>query len=240
MNIDYSKLTTDELWDVHENIDKERYPERYADLLKEIQKRNRSSAVNPNQGTKPSRHLIGDDEDDETFVIEFSSTGSKVPRILFISGFLALNVIFFAIQLPKLFVTSLDDVHMYSMELSSVECKKDIVYDEEDRAYTYFDLHIDDFEDRFSALGINEYKCRQLALSLSQGQTVSIWHKDGLIYQLYSGNSPLLTYGYLKPKIRSMQTEGLWLFWMILLFIWIFLFKSLVNAIVPGTFRKDD
>jgi len=45
MKVDYCSYTLEELYDVHENIDKDAYPERYKELLKELASREKEEAA---------------------------------------------------------------------------------------------------------------------------------------------------------------------------------------------------
>lgn len=235
MQIDYSKYHLEDLLDVKENIDAQMYPERYQHLCEEIELRRK-------KGEFDELELDEDDDDDEEddFFIEFSSQGSGTGRKLFICAFLLVNLAILAFIIPKYMVSEIKDIHKYTTTIDSVECHKEELIDEEtDRVSTFFDLHIGVQQDSFSAMGISQSRCNKIARDLAAGSEVSIWHEDGLIHQLASGNKNLLSYAYMKPKVRKLRAEKVEIFWLSLLALWILPFKSLANAVAPGTFVSD-
>lgn len=235
MLINYSNYTLDELFDVNESIDRDKYPDRYKQLCEEIQRRKKSGEF------ETRSQKIEDLEDDENeFIIEFSSEGKGTNRKLFISAFVLINIVVLAFVLPKYIVSDISNVHQYSTEIDFIEChKEEVIDDETDKVYTYFDLNISSYQDTFSAVGINESKCKKLARDLKVGSNISIWHEEGLIHQLKSRGSMLLSYSYMKPKVRDIRTNDVNWYWFGLLALWVMLFKSLVNAVVPGTFTSN-
>ena len=238
MSINYANYTLDELFDVNESIDRDQHPARYKQLCEEIQRRKESGEFE-----KRSQEIEAqeDDHDEENeFIIEFSSEGKGTKRKLFISAFVLINIIVLAFLLPKYIVSDISDIHEYSTEIDSIEChKEEVIDDDTDKVYTYFDLNIESYQDTFSAVGIGEGKCKNLARDLTVGTNLSIWHEGGLIHQLKSQDSMLLSYSYMKPKVREIRTTDLYLYWFGLLVLWFMLFKSLANAIVPGTFTSN-
>jgi len=225
--------TLDELF-----IDKEKYPERYQQLCDEIQRRKDRGGFEPKLKEIEAREDV-DDWPNE-LIIEFSSQGREINRKLFILGFILINVVLLAFALPKYIVSDLSSVHEYSTVIDFVECHKDeVVDDETDKVSAYFDLNIGSYQDIFSAVDIGTQKCKNLARDLNVGTTVSIWHDGGLIYQLKSDNGILLPYIYMKPKIRDLQTNDAMLYWFGVVALWFLLFKSVANAVVPGTFAHN-
>ena len=236
VSINYSNYTLEELFDVNENIDKDMYPERYKQLCEEIERRKQSGEFE--RKVKEIEDNKGEDDDENEFIIEFSSEG--ISRKLFILGFILTNLIVLALVLPKYIVSDLTNIHEYSTEIDSIECHKEKVIDDEtDKVYTYFDLNINSYQDTFSAIGIGEGKCENLARYLKVGSNVSIWHEDGLIHQLKSKDKMLLPYVYMKSKVRELRTEGVNFYWFGLVALWFMLFKSLANAVMPGTFTSN-
>ncbi|QYJ81283.1 hypothetical protein [Shewanella aegiceratis] len=235
MSVDYSKCTLDELLDVNDNIDKEQYPDRYQQLTDEIKRRRAAGEVASSRQGPPD--WLYDDEDD--VFIEFASDGPKGSRYLFIFLFFMVNLIFLAYVLPKYHVAELADVHEYSTTIDAIQCRSSEVIDEETGG-TFYDLEITSFQDNFYAVNIGASKCHRLAQSLKVGEKIAIWHEAGLILQLKAANKTLLPYKYMKPKVRQFQTSYLIYFWFGLLIFWGGLFKSLVNALVPGTFKARE
>ncbi|WP_026301386.1 hypothetical protein [Colwellia piezophila] len=237
MSTNYSNCTLDELFDVNENIDKDKYPERYKQLCDEIQRRKDSGEFE--RKVQEIEEQENDDDENE-FIIEFSSEGKGTNRKLFILGVILINVVVLALVLPKYIVSDLANIHEYSTEIDFIEChKEEVIDDETDKVYTYFDLNIGSYQDTFSAIGIGEGKCKNLARDLKIGTNVSIWHEGGLIHQLKSENSVLLPYIYMKPKIRELRTDDVNFYWFGLVALWFMLFKSVANAVVPGTFTSN-
>jgi hypothetical protein len=239
VSINYSNYTLDELFDVNANIDKDKYPERYKQLCEEIQRRKESGEFE--RKVKEIEEQEEDEDDDENeFIIEFSSDGKGTNRKLFILGFVLINVVVLAFVLPKYIVSDLANIHEYSTEVDFIEChKEEVIDDETDKVYTYFDLNVGSYQDSFSAVGIGEGKCKNLARSIKVGANVSIWHEDGLIHQLKSKDKMLLPYFYMEPKVRELRTDDASLYWFGLLALWVMLFKSVTNAVVPGTFTSN-
>lgn len=234
--IDYTKYTVDELLDVNENINKDKYPERYKQLCDEIQRRKDRGEFIKKEHTFED---LRDNEEDD-IIIEFSSNGSVIVRTIFLVGFFIVNVLVLALLLFKYTVTDISKVHKYSTIIDSVECRREeVTYSKSDRVDTYFHLNIVSFPDLFTAYRISEIKCRMLARELNIGTRVSIWHEDGLIFQLKSDTEILLSYQYMRPNIQAVQTSDSSYYLFGLFIFWIMFFKSLVNAFFPGTFTKD-
>jgi hypothetical protein len=238
VSINYSNYTLDELFDVHENIDRDNYPERYKQLCEEIQRR--KETVEFKQKNQEIEEQEDEEDDEDEFIIEFSADGNGTSRKLFILGFILVNVVILAFVLPKYIVSDLANIHEYSTEIDFIEChKEEVVDDETDKVYTYFDLNIGSYQDTFSAVGIGEGKCKNLARNIKVGTNVSIWHEGGLIHQLKSQDKLLLPYIYMKPKVRELRTNDANFYWFGLVFVWVILFKSVANAVVPGTFTSN-
>lgn len=241
MEIDYSKYTRAELIDVYRNIDKEQYPERYQMLCDEI-KRREHAEQSPVKGNERALEESDDYEEDKDFefVLTFSTQDAK-NRFRFLGVFVLINIMFLAFIIPKYIVKDIAQIHQYSTQVTSIECKKIELIDEEtDKVSIVFDLNIYATGNVYSAVGIDKTKCQQLAKTLRPEENVSIWHEEGLMYQLSTPKGMLLSYQYLKPKIKALQSEDVSFIWIGLFAVWAFLFKSLVNAISPGTFGKND
>ena len=151
MPIDYSKYSSEDLLDVKENIDAEKYPERYQRLCAELELRRKNGELEE----------LEDDEDiEDEFVIEFSSEGKGTGRKLFICVFLLANLAVLALIIPKYSVTDIADVHKYNTTIDFIECHKEEVIDEEtDKVTTYFDLNIGAAQEVFSG---PEYQRKQM------------------------------------------------------------------------------
>lgn len=239
MFIDYSRYTVDELLDVHENIDRESYPDRFQALCEEIQRRKDNGEYE--KRLEEIAEYEEDDDNEADFIIEFSSEGSGTIRKVFIAIFMLLNVIILAVVIPKYKVPELQQIHEYATEVGTVECKiEQVVDDETDKIYTYYDLNVESYQSVFTAVDIDGKTCQSIEKYLQAGDSISIWHERGIIYQLKAQNRVLLSYKYMKPRVRELNTYDAHMYWIGLLFLWGVLFKSLVNAIVPGTFISQN
>jgi len=236
--INYSDYTLNELFDVNENIDKEQYPERYKQLCEEIQQRKDNGEFA--EHAKKIKEQKDKNDDKYEFIIEFSTEGPSTTRQLFLLTFFLINIVVLAFVIPQYIVSDLANIHEYSTEIDFIECHKEEVIDNEtDQVYTYFDLNISAYQDTFSAVGIGEGKCKNIAKSLNVGSNVSIWHEAGLIHQLKSQDSILLPYDYMKSKVRELRTGNANVYWFGLIALWLVLFKSVINAVVPRTYTAN-
>jgi hypothetical protein len=237
VTINYSNYTLDELLDVDENIDRDKYPDRYKQLSEELLRRKQNGEFE--QKALQTEKLAKESREDE-FIIEFAPEAKGTNRQLFICIFILINVAVLAFVLPKYWVSDLSDIHQYTTNISSIVCyKEEVTNSKTQKVTTYFDLNIGSFQDSFSAVGLNGSKCRTLARDLAPGTAVSIWHQDGLIHQMKSKEIMLLSYDYMKPRVRDIRTENVIFYWFGLLALWMLLFKSLVNAFRPGTFTAN-
>lgn len=240
MKIDYSTYSFKDLVDVKNRIDADRFPENYNDLMTELDCRRRSGNLNGAYNEKIHVDEEDDDKDNDIFLFDFSGFGHKKRRITFLIAFFILNVVMLAIILPKHSVKSLDNVNQYNTSISSLKCIREEVENEETGAVrVYYDLEVTSHNDKFIAFDVGKGMCNLLPRDYQTGADITLWHHDGIVYQLKAKSRMLLSYKYLKPRIRAVQTQGIYWYWLGLLMCWIVLFKSLVNAISPGTFTKD-
>jgi len=242
VKIDYSIYSLKELVDVKNRIDEQRFPENYHALMIELENRRRSGNFD-GAYREPLNFFDAEDDDvheDKSLVIEFSAVEHKERRIIFVIAFLLVNAVMLAIVVPKYFVKSLDSVNQYNTSISSINCQREEIENEEtDVVSVYYDLNVTSHDDQFIAFDVGKYMCNSLTKDYKTGDQITLWHDDGIIYQLKSKSRMLLSYQYLKPRISAIQTQGSSFNWVMLLVIWVGFFKSLVNAIAPGTFTKD-
>jgi len=240
VKIDYSTYSLKDLVDVKSRIDEDRFPENYHALMTELDCRRRSG--NFDGAYSEPLNFFDDQEDDEdkSLVIEFSTVGHKKRRVMFVAAFLIFNAVMLAIVIPKYFVTSLDKLNQYNTSVSSIKCLREEVENEEtDAVSVYYDLNVTSHDDQFIAFDVGKYMCEGLTKDYKTGDKITVWHSEGIIYQLKSESRMLLSYQYLTPRIRAIQTQDSFFNWAILLVVWIGFFKSLVNAVAPSTFTKD-
>ncbi|MBA6363700.1 hypothetical protein H4J42_08085, partial [Colwellia sp. BRX8-8] len=74
MSINYSNYTLDELFDVNQNIDKDKFPERYKQLCEEIQRRKESGEFE--KKAQEIEDQEDEDDDENEFIIDFSAEGN--------------------------------------------------------------------------------------------------------------------------------------------------------------------
>lgn len=217
-------------------IDVERYPKNYEAIVDELERRRRVGNLHGSN----TDHLAWpeDDDDDDEFFFEFSAVGHKKRRRFFIGIFLLFNVIILGTVVPKYFVKSLNSTHQYNTSLTAFKCNRNEV-EETGSIRVYHDLDIISGDDLFVAFDISPRMCLALMSDYKMGDEISIWHHQGIVYQLKVGERVLVSYRYLKSRIRDVQTEDVFMYWAILILVWFVLFKSVINAISPGSFVKD-
>lgn len=242
VKIDYSTYSLKDLVDVKNRIDVERFPENYDDLLNELERRRRSGHVNGFYNKQ--RNLSdGDDDNDNTnegIIFEFGVVGHKKRRITFLTAFFVFNLVMLAIVLPKYSVKSLSSVHKYNTLVSSLKCiREEIENEDTDAVSVYYDLAVISHDDKFTAFEVGKRMCNVLSRDFKVGDDITIWHHEGIVYQLKAKSRMLLSYKYLKPRIRAVQTLDTYFYWFGLFMFWVVLFKSFVNAMSPGTFTKN-
>lgn len=243
MKVDYTTYSLKDLLDVKSRIDVERFPENYEALIDEIERRRRSGNLHGNN----TDHLINnydyDDDDDEEdlFFLDFKPNGNKKRRRFVICAALIITAWALLLIGKDYWVTSLDEVRKYDTTVSSMKCViTDVENEETDEVRRYIDLDVMSDIDRFTAFDISQRMCNTIKSEYPTGSPISIWHKDGIIYQLKSDERMLLSYRLLKSRIRAFQTQDMYFYIFGLLFFWALAFKTVINAISPGTFTKED
>ena len=242
MKIDYTTYSLKDLLETRTRIDSERYPENFNALVDEIERRRRCGNLHGSN----TEHLGGfnnDDEDDEadTFFIDFKSNAHKKRRRFVITAVLAATLCILAFIGNEYWVTSLDNVRQYNTTVSNMRCVVTDVEDEETgNIRRFIDLELSSGADLFAAFDVNHRMCQTIKKEYPSGAQINVWHQDGVIYQLKSDDRMLLSYRLLKPRIRAFQTQNTYLYFFCLICLWMLSFKTFVNALSPGTFTKDD
>ncbi|SFC92135.1 hypothetical protein [Pseudoalteromonas denitrificans] len=232
MNLDYTKYSISELLDVEQNIDKKTYPERYQLLCEEIAYRKSNGEYQ--QFLKQCATDENESSNDKEFILSFSSGNKMWARKAFIVFFVVVNLGVFLNFISRHTVTSFDDLEVYTTTINQVECLVETVEDTEtDIEYFYYDLKVG----VFSALNIDGNKCQKLAKTLALGNEVTLWQSEGVIFQLMTDETMHLSYAYLKQQVIKLKTENDFSIFLGLALFWFFLYKSLANAIKPGTFK---
>ncbi len=105
--------------------------------------------------------------------------------------------------------------------------------------YFRTDLEIMVGEDVFSVVELEALRCLDLQRELQKGQTLGIWHEEGLVYQLMANGEVILPYNEIKNNIRVLYFDKYsYIFFSLILVAAIFA-PSWINAFRPGTFYYD-
>lgn len=241
MKIDYTTYSLKELLETRRRIDAELYPENFDALVNEIERRRRCGNLHGSNTEHLTGYVDTGDEEAGTFFVDFKSNGHKKRRRFVITAVLVATLCILALIGNEYWVTSLDNVRQYNTTVSDMRCVVTDIEDEEtEKIRRYIDLELSSGADLFAAFDINHRMCQTIKKEYPSGSNIKVWHQDGVIYQLKSGDRMLLSYRLLKPRIRAFQTQNTLYYIFGLLFIWLLCFKTFVNAVSPGTFTKDD
>lgn len=235
--IDYRRYTDDELLDVERHINQVAFPERYKQLQDEIKRRQALGIFNV-PPELPPKELNNTYWRNNEIIFEFTSI-SKSWRITFVATYLLVNIAVLAWIIPNYYVSPFHSLHLYTTTIDDVDCRKDSVENEKTGEISdYYDIVISAYPNTFIAPNIHYSKCQHIASTLTTQADVSIWQQDGLIHQLKINQQMLLSYDYMKSKIREFRTRGLTVYFFILFALGVLSFKSLYNAFYPGTFKQ--
>ena len=240
MLIDYSKYSLEELLDVKENIDSEKYAQRYKNLIEEIELRRNT----PEEKQLKQKRVEFENEQNHyrrIDFLEFGAKGDEKIRLFFIIAFISINLVFLWWAIPKYNVTPLAKIHEFRTVIDSAVCKTETVHNNETNTVTrYYDFYIESYPDTFTAIGISKSQCQKLARTLTDKSEVSVWHIQGIVYQIASNEGVVLPYTYMKKIIYKQQTKSFQMNWFLLIGVWVLCFQSLANAFFPGTFVKKN
>lgn len=233
--INYRKYKNAELLHARYRINQQVFPGRYQQLCDEIARRKQNGQLKVEKSSVIDHVSFWDRRE---LIIEFTQT-HKVLRITFLVLYVLSNIIAFTFIASKYWVTDFSKLHQYTAVLDQATCRKDTVEDEETgKIDEYYDVVVSIYPEIFLAPNLPASTCNKIAATLTPGSQISIWHQDGLIHQLVLDQSTLLSYRDMKSKIRDFNSRG-YLFYLFSLFgIALIFFKSLYNAVYPGTYKK--
>ncbi|GGP81370.1 hypothetical protein [Shewanella ulleungensis] len=235
--INFRKYKNVELLDALYKMNQQVFPERYQQLCDEIARRKQNGQLKVEKSSVDNINHVGF-WDHRELIIEFTQT-HKVFRIAFLVLYLLFNIIAITFIASKYWVTDISKVHQYTAVIDQATCHKDTVEDEESgRIDEYYDVVVSIYPDIFLAPNLPTATCNKIAATLTPGSQISIWHQDGLIHQLVLNQNTLLSYKYMKSKIRDFNSRGYLLYLFCLFLMPLVFFKSLYNAVYPGTFKK--
>ncbi|MDO6774320.1 hypothetical protein Q4591_03055 [Shewanella sp. 3_MG-2023] len=240
--IDYSTYTLEELLDVKENIDSMTYPERYQRLLAEIKIKQKIKVKTVKDEPEVDDWSFYWRNRQFSIIIEFDkSAPTKRWRMGFILFMFFVNAAVLTWILPDYVVTELKELHQYTTEIDTVECRQDTVIDEEtDKVSYFYDIVINVYPVIFIAPNFSPQMCKYVAQEISKKQRVSIWQEDGLIHQLSSNNELILSYKFMRPKVKDFRTRNSIIYLIFLAMFNLIFFKSIINALTPGSFKSFD
>lgn len=107
------------------------------------------------------------------------------------------------------------------------------------RKQPYYDFVVHSWGYKFYAIDIRQSLCSRLEREIPKDIDLKIWHQDGVIFHMMADDKVLLSHKYLRSNYRGNRISQLTGWYMLPLLFWILMFKSVVNAIRPGTFIGD-
>lgn len=197
MDVDYKSYSKEELEDAKYNVDVNAYPERYAAINAEIARRESpSSAAKHSQHEVKSSTFSSDDNDDlkstdaQRALLTPNSDGKFTPQKILS---LLLHTLFFGgfVYLTQQSLPSLDKTHKYTTEIHDARCEH---VETTENYESHNELILTVYYDIFWLPYLDSNTCFNTLLLLKKARKVSIWHKDGRIYQLAKGRIMLLTF----------------------------------------------
>lgn len=230
----YGSYSTIELLEVQQNIDRDKFPSRAAQVDAELEQREKNGEDIHAENTKYDEHknifhYMDEEEAGFELILDFQGNENILFRRLFICVLIAVHVFVFGMIWSKTSIPEYQELPDYLINVENVRCVT--------RGHN--DLIIESYGYNFYAVDIRRSLCRKLARIIPKESDVKIWHLDGIIFHLTLDDDVLLSHEYLRNHYRSNRIErqkG----WFVFLFIfWIFFFKSAINAIWPGTFTRE-
>lgn len=231
----YANYTLAELLDVQGNIDKDRFPNRAAKVDAEIQKR--IAAGEKPEKQDPFHHYKEDDQEDEDsleFLLDFQGEEKQAFRKFFITMIVVVHLIAGGYIYHQLRIPEYAALPQYLINVEKTQCLKMGSKD-----HRYYDFVVHSWGYKFYAIDIRQSLCSRLQRETPKDIDLKIWHQDGVIFHMMVGDKVLLSHQYLRSNYRGNRISRLTGWYMLPLLFWILMFKSVVNAIRPGTFIAD-
>ncbi|MCC2606405.1 hypothetical protein [Planctobacterium marinum] len=227
----YARYSLAELLEVKENIDRDKFPNRAEKVDAEIQKR-------LDAGEKPEQFETQDDEVDEesseAFILDFQGAERQTFRKFFLGSVVLLHLLLAGFISHKLHIPEIDSLPQYLINVETTRCQK-----MGSREYPYYDFVVHSWGHQFYAVDIKGQLCMRLQRDIPKDADLKIWHDNGVIFHMTLNDKVLLSQQYLRSNYRGNRLEQLKAWWMLPLLFWVLMFKSVVNAIRPGTFTKE-
>jgi len=234
MDINYSTYTYDELLDVEQHIDKNAFPERYQQLLKEIELRKTRGE------TSSLKSLEEIDEDNSKlwnsiFVYNFDQFAY---RALFGSIFVAIIAGLLIQILPSVFHTRLSNLPEYKTEIQFIQCQRE-TYQYKGKTRSYYNLKVRAYGFSFYVIDMKKASCQRAEQQLKNEEVLTIWYEGDLIYQLADQKGVVLPYRYLKRYVWHEKINNVFNFIVLLILFITTFYKSFINCIRPYTFTIE-
>ena len=233
MNTDphYSRYTNAELLDVKQHIDRDKHPNRAAKVDAELAKRRQQGRISDEE-----RSVSADDTSEERWelLLDFQEPEQQIKRWLFIIAFIALHLLVLSHIYRQTTVPDYQTLPEYLINVENAQCR--VVNND---GHRYYDLFVKSYGHQFVAVDIRRNLCQKLAREIPTQVDVKIRHLDGVIFNLSLNDTPLLSYRYLSEHYRDNRLEHYqhWLFFALVFWSWVY--KSIINALRPGTFSKE-
>ncbi|BDX04512.1 hypothetical protein [Planctobacterium marinum] len=227
----YASYNLAELLEVQENIDKERFPNRAAKVDDEIQKR---LAAGEKPDYEASSHQHDEERDSVEFLLDFQGEEQQPLRKFFLASIAIIHIIIGGLIYDRLNLPEYQSLPQYLINVEKTQCLK-----MGSRDHRYYDFVVLSWGYKFYAIDVNQNLCTKLYRNIEKETDLKIWHQDGVIFHMMAGDKVLLSQQYLRNNYRSNQVEHLLSWYMIPLLFWVLMFKSVVNAIRPGTFIAE-
>ena len=230
MEVNYSRYSYDELLEVKEVIDKDKFPQRYQRLLEEIELRIKNNDVSPQESIK--------EDDDKSKLWEKLTVYNfekRLHRYTFILFFSTCVTYFLTYIVPAVFHTKLANLPAYKTEIHNIECKRH-TYRYRGRDHVYYNLELTSYGFTFYVPDMKRSHCKKAEKEFRTGELVTIWYENDLIYQLANESRVVLPYHYLKRYVWHENINYSFNYMIgLIIFVSIF-FKSFVNCISPNSY----
>lgn len=264
---DYSTYSLTDLKDFRAHCNSTKYPEKARLLDEAIRRRQANlteeprevPSINLQRLDKPgsSRTIFDDDTflppvgeyaqllpvfDRWGLIADFDGPDSTTKRMLFVILLLLLSLLFIFPTIPNYPTKALAQTHRFDVVPSSVLCQQHSPSTITGPNQFFFDLHIRAGNDMFTALNVPQAHCQQIAKQMKTPSKLSLWHHRYLIHQLGSEGKEdnLLPYQQQVKQTKAVidaKNGSHWLNAIGLLILWLLAFRTLVNAIKPGSFK---
>ena len=229
----YASYSLEELLEVQNNIDRDKYPNRAEKVDAEILKRKQAGeTVSPQFRSYVEDHPEDSDSDLE-LLLDFQHPQQQMMRGLFLTAVIIVNLVILGTFYQKLHVPHYQSFPEYLIKVEKAHCHINR-YD----GNKYYDFIIQSYGYQFYAIDLKPHLCKTLPKRIAALSDVKIWHDSGVIFHMTQGDKVLLSHDYLAHNYSSNRMSHLMPWFFLYGIAWIIMFKSVANAISPGTFPK--